>query len=68
MSVPTTGETYSRLMEFLRKAQEESATMAHLVHAQGTGDRELARQWLSVSENFKKMQNSLTKLAMGRMQ
>jgi hypothetical protein len=53
-------------MEYLRKAQEESAMMAHLVNAQD--DRELAKSWLKVSENFKKMQYSLTQLAMGRMQ
>jgi hypothetical protein len=65
MRLPTSGETYSRLMEHLRKAQEESAMMAHLVH---DDNRELARQWLIVSENFKRMQYSLTRLGTGRLQ
>ena len=63
--VPTAGETYAQLMEFIRQAQESAAMMAHLVR---DDNRELAKQWLAVSENFKKMQHSLTKLAMGRMQ
>jgi hypothetical protein len=65
MSVPTTGETYSKLMHHLRMAQEDAAMMAHLTNAQD--DRELAKQWLVVSENFRKMQHSLTLLATGRM-
>jgi hypothetical protein len=65
MRVPTAGETYSKLMEHLRRAQEESAMMAHLVR---DDNRELAKQWLVVSENFKKMQYSLTRLGTGRLQ
>lgn len=65
MSIPTTGETYARLMEHLRKAEEESAMMAHLLNAQD--DREFAIKWLAVSENFKRMQDTLTKLATRRM-
>ena len=61
MSVPTQGETYAKLMEHIRKAQEQSAMMAHLVAAQD--DRSLAKQWLLVSESFKKMQYTLTELA-----
>jgi hypothetical protein len=64
MSIPTVGETYSRLMEHLRKSQEEAAMMAHLVR---DGDRELSRMWLRVSENFKKLQHSITNLAKGRL-
>jgi hypothetical protein len=65
MTVPTFGETYAQLMEHVRKAQEASAMLSHLVHAQD--DRRLAQQWLLVSENFKKMQRSLTILATGRL-
>jgi hypothetical protein len=61
MSIPTQGETYAKIIEHLRKLQEESAMMAHLIAAQD--DRELSNQWLAVSENFKKMQHSLTLLA-----
>jgi hypothetical protein len=66
MGVPTQGEAYSKLMEHLRLAQEEAATLAHLASA--NDDRKLAQGWLLVSENFKKMQHSVTTLAMRRMQ
>lgn len=65
MTPPTTGETYSKILEHLRLLQEESAMMAHLLQANDhTG---LAIAWLAVSDNFKKMQHQLTKLAMGGM-
>ena len=66
MQVPTQGEAYSKLMEHLRKAQEESATLAHLANA--NDDRKLAQGWLVVSENFKRMQNTVTILARRGMQ
>jgi hypothetical protein len=52
-------------MEYIRKSQEESAMMAHLVR---DDDRELAKMWLRVSENFRKLQFSITQLAKGRLQ
>jgi len=61
MTVPTQGETYAKIIEHLRKLQEETAMMAHLIAAQD--DRRTANSWLAVSENFKKMQHSLTELA-----
>lgn len=60
-TVPTQGETYSQLMEHLRKAQEASAMLAHLAAA--NDDRSLSNGWLVVSENFRKMQHSITQLA-----
>ena len=61
MSVPTQGEAYSKLMEYLRLAQEEAATLAHLANA--NDDRKLALGWLKVSENFKNMQHTITRIA-----
>ena len=61
MSVPTTGEAYSQLMEHLRLAQEAAAMLAHLHKA--NDKHETSRRWLLVSENFKKMQYTLTQLA-----
>jgi len=66
MSIPTTGETFAKLLETVRMAEEHSAMMAHLVNAQG--DSELAKSWLIISEKFKHMQNPIIKLAQGRMQ
>lgn len=61
MSVPTQGETYAKIIEYLIKLQEESAMMAHLASA--NDERTLSNAWLKVSENFRKMQHSLTQLA-----
>jgi hypothetical protein len=65
MTVPTSGEAYAKLMEFLRKAQEECATLAHLENA--NDKRRLAIAWLAVAENMRKMQHMVTQIAMGKM-
>jgi hypothetical protein len=65
MSLPTIGEEYSKLMEHLRCAEENAAMIAHLHSA--NDKRGWAMQWLKVSENFKKLQHTLTQLAMGRL-
>lgn len=63
MSVPTRGEAYSQLIEWLRRAQEQSATLAHLYRDdEGTG-RTMAMGWLAVSEALKEMQRNVTLLA-----
>lgn len=61
MSVPTKGETYAKLMEHLRKAQEESAMLAHLFNMENNNPYSL--HWLAVSENFKRTQYIVTALA-----
>lgn len=66
MGIPTQGECYAKLMEHLRKAQEESSMMAHLNKADNR--HKLALAWLAVSEKFKAMQHQLTILAQGRLQ
>lgn len=66
MAIPTEGDTFSKMMEHLRKLQEETAMMAHLRKANSDDRNALA--WLAVSENFKKMQHTLTQLAMRKMQ
>ena len=66
MSLPTQGEEYSKLLEFLRKAQESSAMLAHLASA--NDDRVLAKGWLGIEELLKRMATQITKLAMGKLQ
>jgi hypothetical protein len=66
MNVPTVGETFSQMMEHVRKAQEASAMLAHLYNAEGKTGSGIA--WLAVSENFKTMQHKLIELAKGRLQ
>jgi hypothetical protein len=66
MSVPTNGECYSRLMEHIRMAEEESAMLAHLANA--NDHRAGAKQWLMVSELFRQMGIKVTSIAMGKLQ
>lgn len=69
MSIPTHGETYSKLIEHLRLAQEDAAMLAHLRNAEGDDKgRLLAKGWLVVSEGLKQMQYKVTLLAQGRLQ
>jgi hypothetical protein len=65
MNIPTEGETYAKILAHLIKLQEETATMSHLLHANDRKD--LAMAWMAVSENLKKMQRTLTTLAMGKL-
>lgn len=69
MSPPTVGETYSKLMEHLRQAQEASAIMAHLRNAEGDDKgRLLAKGWLTISEALKLMQHKVIQLAQSKLQ
>lgn len=71
MGVPTQGETFAKLLEHLRYAQEDAAMMAHLIQAQDTGnqmDKLLARGWLGIEEMLKMTVHNVTKMAMGKLQ
>jgi hypothetical protein len=61
MTVPTQGETFAKLLEHLRLAQEDAANMAHLCNA--NDEQPLARAWLSITELLKRMQHNVTHLA-----
>ena len=65
MSIPTTGEEFSKLIEHLRLAQEAAAMMAHLVRDNKPLE---AKGWLVVCEGLKLMQHNVTKLAQARRQ
>ena len=66
MSVPTDGEEFSKLTEYLRKAQEAAAMLAHL--AQANDKRKRAIGWLAVSEQLKLTVKACTELAMKNLQ
>ena len=66
MTVPTHGESFAKLMEHIRYAQEEAATLAHLARA--NDQRALADGWISVSELFKRVGFQVTQLAMRKLQ
>ena len=65
MSLPTTGEQFSQLIEHLRKAQENACMIAHLTRDE---DKLHAQGWLGVSELLRRTQIQITKLATRRMQ
>ena len=68
MTIPTRGETYSKLIEHIRMAEENAAMMAHLHNTEDTDkDRLLAKGWLTVSEAFRLMAIKVTHLAQGRL-
>jgi hypothetical protein len=66
MSVPTSGETFAKMIEYLRLAQEQASIMGHLENA--NDQRRRAKAWLAVSENLRNMVSLVTKLATGRLQ
>lgn len=61
MSLPSSGETFAKLIEHLRRAQEDAAMLAHLNAADD--NRLIAQGWLAVSEMLKKTQYNVTNLA-----
>lgn len=61
MSIPTPGEEYAKLCEFIRKAQESAAMLAHL---EADNNKLQAQGWLAVSEMFKLVLHKVTALAM----
>lgn len=70
MSVPTQGESFAKLIEHIRQAQAECATLSHLAGLQSNHPRDqaLAKGWLIVSEQLKLMQRTVTKVGTMRMQ
>ena len=61
MGLPTNGETFAKLLEHLRLAQEDAAMLAHLNNA--NDNALIAKGWLAVSEMLKMTQHNVTKLA-----
>lgn len=66
MTVPTQGETFSKLIHHLREAQDASAMLAHL--AQANNSRLTGQGWLAVEEMLKLTVRNVTKLATRGMQ
>ena len=66
MSIPTSGEEFSKLVEFLRKAQESAAMLAHI--EQANSQRKRAIGWLGVSEQLGLTVKAVTALATSKLQ
>ncbi len=68
MSIPTIGEEYAKLLEYLIKAQEASAMLGHLHQMQDNSrDSTLGKAWLIIAEALRAMQIKVTQLAQGRL-
>lgn len=60
MSIPTPGEEFAKLIEYISKAQESAAMLAHL---ERDNNNLQAQGWLAISEMFKLTKANVTKLA-----
>lgn len=67
MSLLTYGETYSRLIEHLRLAQEDAANLAHIANSETISGTTVGRGWLTISEALKLMQHKVTQLATAKL-
>lgn len=70
MSVHTQAEVYMRLLDHIRGAQDDAATLAHLTRSMSSSSKDtaIANGWISVSELLKRMAFQITKLAQGKLQ
>jgi aromatic ring-cleaving dioxygenase len=66
MAVPTEGESFSKLIEHLRLAQEDASMLSHLANA--NDKRKRAIGWLGVSEQLKLTIKAITVLATKNLQ
>lgn len=66
MAAPTRAEVYAQLTEYLRKAEEAAATLAHLTNEDGKpSSKVLAIGWLNVAEGMKKVRFVVIELMKG---
>lgn len=70
MSVPTSGEEYSRLTEYLRLAQESAYTLSHLTRSMSSSskDKAIADGWFAVGELLKRVNHQIISIAQGKLQ
>jgi hypothetical protein len=65
VTIPTQGEEFAKLLEYLTKAQESAAMLGHLTR---DNDKHLAHGWMGISELMKKMKHQITTMATRKMQ
>ena len=63
---PTSGETFAKLIHYIREAEEQAAVLAHLANAED--NRLMALGWLAVTEQLKKFVHTCTLMATRKMQ
>jgi len=64
VSIPTTGETFAKLIEHIRLAQEDAAMLAHLSR---DNHPDQAKMWLMIEDKMKFMGHMIAKIATRRM-
>lgn len=60
MSLPTKGEEFAKMIEYIRKAQECASTIAHLTRDE---DKLHSKGWLGIAELLQRMTKMITQLA-----
>ena len=60
-------DTFTKLLEYLRLAEESCYTLGHITKAQGSAHELRGQGWLAVGEMLKLTQTQITKLATGRI-
>lgn len=69
MTVPTSGEEFTKFIHHITEAQSVAYMLAHLARAQGNSrDSALADGWFSVGELLKRLNHQVTELAKGKLQ
>lgn len=69
MSVPTSGEEFSKLLHHLDEARNSASMLMHLYKAQGSPkDLALSQGWFMIAENFKLQRQYIVEMAKGKMQ
>lgn len=69
MTVPTRGETFTKIIHHLDELSAQCANMSHLHNTEDSAkDLALARSWLMVVEMLRRFRASVIDLAQGRMQ
>lgn len=65
----TRSETFAKLLDLLRQAQDQANVMAHLHNTEGNDmDKLLAKGWLGIGELINRMCAQITKMAMKKLQ
>jgi soluble P-type ATPase len=63
MSLPSRGEKFAELVEYLRKAAEAAAMIGHLTNDTDGPSRVQAKGWLAVCQLLEEMVKRVTRLA-----
>lgn len=69
MTVPTSGEEFSKLLFHLDEARNSASMLMHLYKEQGSPkDLALSKGWFVIAENFKLQRAYIVEMAKGKMQ